>query len=240
MHTYYSNPYTPFNDEYHFLTFESISVINTRQQFGSIIIVNNTFTDNIGTVGGAINIDNMVFLDDKTQASLVIKKNKFIRNMAYFAGNAFQVGLYLRMTKAKTDSEQMCGAAILIEDNLFQHNTGTKQHSGGAGLIQCIIHEKPNFANSGIQLSPTDRNLTDPLAYTGLDYDNPVNTTRNVTDLYDTNNWYPVLKYGAQIRNNKFLQNFAGIQGTALKLENINELQVIGNVFQENGPVTSL
>jgi len=90
------------------------------------------------------------------------------------------------MTKAKTDAEQMCGAAILIEDNLFQHNIGTKQHSGGAGLIQCFIHEKQNLSNSGIQLSPTNKNLTDPLSYTGLDYDKPYNTTRNVTDLYDS------------------------------------------------------
>ena len=70
--------------------------------------------------------------------------------MAYFGGNAFHVGLSLRMTKAKTDAEQLCGAAILIEDNFFEHNIGTKQHHGGAGLIKCVIQSVATITNSGI------------------------------------------------------------------------------------------
>ena len=76
-----------------------------------------------------------------------------------------------------------------------------------------------------------NKQLADPLSYTGRDYDNPLNTTRNVTDIANPAIKYQLLKYGTQIRNNRFVQNFAGMQGTALKLENINELQVLGNVF---------
>ena len=31
----------------------------------------------------------------------------------------------------------MCGAGILVEDNLFYGNIGMKRHNGGAGVIRC-------------------------------------------------------------------------------------------------------
>ena len=52
-----------------------------------------------------------------------------------------------------------------------------------------------------------------------------------MTDVSTSNVTFSLLKYGTQIRNNKFIQNFGGMQGTALKIRNINELQVLGNVF---------
>ena len=35
------------------------------------------------------------------------------------------------------DYLQMCGAGILIKENLFTGNIGMKRHNGGAGVIRC-------------------------------------------------------------------------------------------------------
>ena len=43
--------------------------------------------------------------------------------------------------------------------------------------------------------------------------------------------------YGTLIVNNTFSNNFSGKRGTALLIELVNELQVVGNKFINNGPV---
>ena len=43
--------------------------------------------------------------------------------------------------------------------------------------------------------------------------------------------------YGTLIVNNTFSNNFSGKRGSALLIELVNELQVIGNQFMSNGPV---
>ena len=46
------------------------------------------------------------------------------------------------------------------------------------------------------------------------------------------------MEYGTLITKNTFTHNFAGKRGTALLISGISELQIIDNLFEENGPVT--
>ena len=87
---------------------------------------------------------------------IVIKENKFRNNMAYFAGNAFHLTYKMRMYEADYDSQQVCGAGILIEDNSFIGNIGLKKHNGGVGVIRCIhlptlqTYDAAHNINSGL------------------------------------------------------------------------------------------
>lgn len=84
---------------------------------------------------------------------------------------------------------------------------------------------------------------TDPEDSTVKYYDDPFYNQTNVTDLvlnytesYVKN--YTVLEYGTLITKNKFIQNHAGKKGTALFVAGLSELQIVDNIFEENGPVT--
>ena len=41
------------------------------------------------------------------------------------------------------------------------------------------------------------------------------------------------------MKNNNFIRNFAGMQGTAVKMFHLSNLNIYNNNFTENGPVTS-
>ena len=77
-------------------------------------------------------------------------------------------------------------------------------------------------------------------------YEDPKETTVNVTDLFDfdseglyrTN--YTLMRYATYITNNTFINNMSGKKGTALLLSQISELVVFKNDFIENGPVTAV
>ena len=69
-----------------------------------MIFINNTFSENIGTTGGAINImsPNFEFRRDPDTKNVTkwmnnslpliyLHENNFTRNMAYFSGNAFSI-----------------------------------------------------------------------------------------------------------------------------------------------------
>ena len=49
---------------------------------------------------------------------------------------------------------------------------------------------------------------------------------------------YTLLEYGTLIQNNKFIENYAGKKGTALLVDSISEVQIIDNIFENNGPTT--
>ena len=69
---------------------------------------------------------------------IVIKDNRFERNMAYFAGNAFYIYNLMKSTdEEEKDYLQFCGAGILIDSNVFEDNIGMKRHNGGAGVLRC-------------------------------------------------------------------------------------------------------
>ena len=73
---------------------------------------------------------------NETLPMIIMKDNRFEKNMAYFAGNAFYISSTMRQT-AIFDYLQFCGAGIMIESNLFENNIGLKRHNGGAGVIRC-------------------------------------------------------------------------------------------------------
>ena len=53
--------------------------------------------------------------------------------MAYFSGNA----IYIRVAKNDTDYAGICGNGILIDNNYFGENIGTKLANGGALSVIC-------------------------------------------------------------------------------------------------------
>ena len=58
--------------------------------------------------------------------------------MAYFAGNAYYITHTVKRLTDFQDYLNMCGAAVKIDNNLFEGNTGLKKHNGGAGVHRCI------------------------------------------------------------------------------------------------------
>ena len=39
--------------------------------------------------------------------------------------------------------------------------------------------------------------------------------------------------------NNNFTQNYAGVQGSAIAIHEMSEIQIVNNTFKENGPTSS-
>ena len=172
---------------------------------------------------------------NETLPAIVMKDNRFDKNMAYFAGSAFYVRNTMRTTQL-FDYLQFCGAGTLIESNIFEGNIGMKRHNGGAGVIRCTrLNDNSNYfithrQTSGLFLR--ERNATDDelklwgakdqkdMNYTY--YEDAVDTVMNVTDIFDfddkgyyrTN--YTVEKYSTYITNNTFRNNYSGKKGTAL------------------------
>lgn len=109
------------------LIFEQVSPIFIFANAGPILIHNSTFRDNIGTTGGAINILAPNFNFNRNPKTLnvtrhmnnslpvvMIKENRFERNMAYFSGNAFSIINTLAYRRNYIDYLQFCGAGIEI------------------------------------------------------------------------------------------------------------------------------
>ena len=124
--------------------YESVTPIFIRANHGPMIFVNNTFSENIGTIGGAIQIlspnfesHNATGYNSTQKPYVIMHNNNFTKNMAYFAGNAFHITSSVRLIEPYLDYLQMCGAGILIEENLFYGNIGMKRHNGGAGVVRC-------------------------------------------------------------------------------------------------------
>ena len=55
---------------------ETNSIITIRHPFKPVILVNNRFTNNIGTFG-VVNIFNPVFMNNPSQPALIMKSNLF-------------------------------------------------------------------------------------------------------------------------------------------------------------------
>jgi hypothetical protein len=91
-----------FDDKSLSQVLETNSVITIRHPFKPVIIVNNRFTNNIGTFG-VINIFNPVFINNPSKPAFIMKSNLFKQNMAYFAGNAFYILVAMYVTKEGID-----------------------------------------------------------------------------------------------------------------------------------------
>lgn len=86
-------------------SFESATPIFISQNQGPIFFVNNTFSENIGTVGGVLQIlspnfeiHNRTTLNTTGKPYIIMQNNNFTKNMAYFAGNAFHITHLKRQT----------------------------------------------------------------------------------------------------------------------------------------------
>ena len=63
---------------------------------GAIIFSENIFSENIGTSGGVIHIEDPDYRYGDTP-SIILKGNRFFKNMAYWAGNAFHIQMKMRV-----------------------------------------------------------------------------------------------------------------------------------------------
>jgi hypothetical protein len=97
----------------------------------------NRFWRNSGTFGGAITINSPNFRKTSYRPYLVVINCRFEQNQAYFGGNA----IYMRNTKRKELSTDVCGGAY-IKDSTFNQHVGLKTHSGGAiaGVCEYITN----------------------------------------------------------------------------------------------------
>jgi hypothetical protein len=122
------NPDGNWDDNLMISTLENVATFMIKGNQGPIIFKENEFSENIGTTGGVIHIEDPDFryTDIGNNPYIVLKDNKFLNNMAYWAGNAFHISMTMRMVKAAnntaeipSDAWQTCGAGILIDENFF-------------------------------------------------------------------------------------------------------------------------
>ena len=131
-------------DEDFLQRYESVSTLMIRRNQGPIVINNNTFSENIGTMGGAIHIYSPDFESNadseevNSHPYIYISGNTFDRNMAYFAGNALYVAHTVRKVYEYQDYRNMCGAGVHVDSNVFEGNIGLKKHNGGAAIHRCL------------------------------------------------------------------------------------------------------
>ena len=219
---------------------ESVSAFVIKGNRGPMIFSGNEFRENIGTTGGVIHIEKPDFRFGNNPY-IVLAENTFTKNMAYWAGNAFHIQMTMRMVHSGgtvNDAWQTCGNGILLVDNFFNGNIGMKRHNGGAGVIRCE-HTTNTLTTVFDYLSGKQRGMHRDIIYdirknvvsniTHID-DPPTNKT-TLVDLFDVDRSYELLAYGTLIANNTFANNYSGMRGSALLIELISEVQVIGNKF---------
>ena len=237
------DPDKEFDDSVVIDTIENVSVFMIKGNEGAMIFSGNEFKENIGTTGGVIHIESPEFrYGDRPY--IVMYDNKFVNNMAYWAGNAFHIQMQMRMIYGNThtagsDSWQTCASGILIDENYFYGNVGLKKHNGGAGVIRCI--HTPNAVESQFTYrSGKMRQVQTDIYPDGRNYtylDDPSTHKTLLQDLFDEEQYYELLSYGTWIKNNTFANNYSGKRGSALLLELINNLLIEDNEFKNNGPV---
>ena len=215
---------------------------------GLVIFSNNTFSENIGTSGGVIHYEQpnmMTAIQNDKRAYLVIKENKFRNNMAYFAGNVFHLTYRMRMYEVGYDAQQTCGAGILIEENSFIGNIGLKKHNGGVGVIRCAhlstlqAYEAAEEMNSGLLRYEVHQEVKRYRKKPTAILEDPSTHTTKLKSILNDEESFEFLTYGTFIHDNTFSNNHSGKKGTALLIENINEVQIKKNTFMYNGPVTA-
>ena len=127
--------------------YEVISPILIISNKAPVLIKENEFSENIGTLGGTVHIFSPDFETNKasnatnSQPYIYFEKNAFIQNMAYFAGNAVYITHTIDRSKEFEDYRFMCGAGVHIKDNWFAYNNGLKRHNGGASVHRCLVYD---------------------------------------------------------------------------------------------------
>ena len=250
-----TDPFGSFDDATFAAIYEAVSPILIVSNRGPTLFKNNTFSENIGTLGGAVHIyapdfeTNVNITHNTTNAYPYnyFADNKFLKNMAYFAGNAiYMTHTVYRETNYK-DHKYMCGAGVHLEGNEFRHNVGLKRHNGGATVHRCQVYNE-NFkqsrlkTTSSLQLAERNKTDTDNLEpgqnFTHF-YEDPLTTYDYFYDAYTNKTKYKLLKYNTHIKYNTFYANAAGMKGSAVLVSYINSVEIEDNTFYENGPMTS-
>ena len=98
------DPDSEFDDALIVDTLENVATIMIKGNQGPMIFTGNTFRDNIGTTGGAIHIEYPEFRHSG-KPYIVMKDNRFLSNMAYFAGNAFHIQMQARYYMGYLDDD---------------------------------------------------------------------------------------------------------------------------------------
>ena len=152
-----ANPFEEFNDKDFVQQYESVSTLMIMANKGPLILKNNTFEENIGTLGGAIHIMSPDFESNANSTEvnshpyIYIENNTFTKNMAYFAGNAIYMTHTNKLITSFLDYLYVCGAGVNIENNIFEGNVGLKKHNGGAIVHRCLkfTHSTDTWVSTG-------------------------------------------------------------------------------------------
>lgn len=229
-----ADPRDYFDDGQFAKTYETITSIFIQTNQAPVIITDNRFEENIGTMGGVMHIMSPDFestTGSATQPNIVIKGNSFKHNMAYFAGNVVYYGATkLSVFESNGTVEQLCGGGLLIDSNVFERNIGLKKHNGGAIALRCFkYYSSGDFfvstkQTSLIKFDPSTQDLKEKV---------------NVKDLLDSGLQHSVFRYQTHISSNEFVENHAGMGGSAIAADFYNQLVISDNLFKKNGPVTS-
>lgn len=125
MVNYIADSKDSFDDAKFVQQYESVSTIMLDAIKGPLIITNCTFSENIGTMGGAITVMSPDFESDtgtsvtNSKPYLYLENNVFQQNMAYFAGNALYVAHTVKRYTSWEHYLNTCGAGVRVSGNLF-------------------------------------------------------------------------------------------------------------------------
>ena len=225
-----------FDDQEFAASYEAITSIFIQTNQAPVIIRNNLFEDNVGTMGGVIAIMSPDFeghdMQDSTPPYNYIEGNTFNRNMAYFTGNAIYYAStkYFLAPNTGEDSKTLCGGGLSVNRNTFENNIGLKKHNGGAIALRCLV-----FQNESNWFKAN--NKTSTIVFHGKT--NDISALGHITDLYDASLSYEVFRYQTYVHDNTFRANYAGMRGSALAVDFYNHLIIDNNRFESNGPVMS-
>ena len=139
-----------YDDEIHgrylkdnFKTESCIFIENVRSKL--IVFQDNLFENNIGIHGGAIHINSQLLptsngksrSQEETPPTILLKENRFFKNMAYFEGNAIYIKNRLNELdeEGKAIANSQSELTVVIEKCTFEYNHGPNVANGGAVSI---------------------------------------------------------------------------------------------------------
>lgn len=199
-----------------------------------VLLIGNSFKENIGLFGGAISINSPNFQalnsDGETTADklpyFVLHKNDFTRNMAYMSGNA----VFIQGTKAFDNPLQACLTGVHATENTFRDNFGFKISEGGAISLVCSAVTDENtvdfYRSSGVTTASLSKEDT--------------LSSSSISDLVDTERAYAPYSRSTYFYDNQFTNNHAGRKGAALYIKGVSDVIIDSNVFSKNKAVDVL
>eukprot|EP00347_Sterkiella_histriomuscorum_P019724 403340532 len=214
-------------------------IISIQQHSFGVNIMGNIFKGN-SVVKGVINIQ----AQEEIQSlyPLFIYGNQFIQNAAYFSTSAIHIRLYsTKQYPTNYGSVINWCANVHIEQNTFTNNFGCLMVGGSLLKIECF---NPNVMNA---VSPYDvvtitNRYTEPQKGNLYATNYAVNflTPKNFTISYQNSStgltvYKTVDMYRIQLKNNQFVNNFAGNSEGLLSFYGLPRIYFDGDYFYRNG-----